>query len=526
MAQKDQQRLLAMARFFFSGARPFGLFADEELLAVFQSLDPTSCPQGYDTIRTTLLDDCYIAVKQAVDAEIKKIDYLNIAADESTGIRERRTANLSVLGQKNSLYHCSKDIGDERMTTAAVADWIRDQACSLVHGNWEKLNAFITDASAAMISTQAQLKMRDDLKHVFFIPSDSHVFRLLMEDLLREPIISNVFNRAASIVKYFKDDPLKLTTLRTWQQNFYKKEYSLLAALSSQWGTECTEYQMLKSVQRSELALRAYFARLPEPDGSTRELQAAVNSYDFWGQLLDLVVLLRPVDEAIRESESGGASLLQVVNLWMSLRDELQTLLVGISFSMELAGFIPDGMTARIDRQLTNLHWTAYYLHPANHSIEMPSTKADQVTETIRKYCVDPDNIDASTEAVDEFFAFRARKAKLALRLFHTSANTVSERASSASKRVHRKIRNTVDADRIDKLVYIRMNRRALSEVEEVEDEDERELQQLGWEDEQMEQFLHQSRVLDIGDESLDIGSGRSILGKRSRSDSMDDLFS
>jgi hypothetical protein len=105
---------------------------------------------------------------------------------------------------------------------------------------------------------------------------------------------------------------------------------------------------------------------------------------------------------------------------------------------------------------------------------------------------------------------------QFALRLCHTAANVVaSERAFSAWGLQHTKIRNRLDAGRIDKLVYIHMNRRALSQVEEFEDEDQREQQQLEWEDEEIERLLHRSEVLDIG-------SKRSSLGKRSRS--VDDI--
>jgi hypothetical protein len=67
------------------------------MLAFLQALDPTFCPPSRDTIGTRLLDDCYAVVKQSVDLEVDKIEYLNITADESTDIRKRRIANLSVL---------------------------------------------------------------------------------------------------------------------------------------------------------------------------------------------------------------------------------------------------------------------------------------------------------------------------------------------------------------------------------------------------------------------------------------------
>lgn len=107
--------------------------------------------------------------------------------------------------------------------------------------------------------------------------------------------------------------------------------------------------------------------------------------------------------------------------------------------------------------------------------------------------------------------------AQFALRLCHTIANAVaSERAFSAWGLQHTKTRNRLDAGRVDKLVYIHMNRRVLSEVEPfLEDEDQREQQQLEWEDKEIERLLHRSQILGIG-------SKGSSLGKRSRS--VDDI--
>jgi hypothetical protein len=62
-----------------------------------------------------------------VDLELDKIEYLNITADESTDIRKRCMANFSVLDQSGSFYYCNEDVGDERMTAAANADWIQGQ---------------------------------------------------------------------------------------------------------------------------------------------------------------------------------------------------------------------------------------------------------------------------------------------------------------------------------------------------------------------------------------------------------------
>jgi hypothetical protein len=132
---------------------------------------------------------------------------------------------------------------------------------------------------------------------------------------------------------------------------------------------------MLMSVKRSEQAFRAYFTSRTELSEATGELATVANRHEFWGQLSELLVLVETGDEAIQMSKSSGANLMTVVYRWMSLRAHIQQFQPGSSFSKDLAEFILNYMTPRIDRQLTDLHWTAYYLDQKNHSSEMPIAK-------------------------------------------------------------------------------------------------------------------------------------------------------
>ncbi|KAL4888149.1 hypothetical protein BDV59DRAFT_206342 [Aspergillus ambiguus] len=140
------------------------------------------------------------------------------------------------------------------------------------------------------------------------------------------------------------------------QRSFYKKEYSLLAAASTRWGTQ---YRMLVSVKRSEQALRTYFTNHSNPSEAAKELATVANCHECWSQLNGLLILIEPVDEAIRMSESGGANLIQVVYRWMSLRAHIQQCPATSSFSKDRAKFISHDMTPPLDHQLTELHWAA-----------------------------------------------------------------------------------------------------------------------------------------------------------------------
>ena len=122
--------------------------------------------------------------------------------------------------------------------------------------NWERLNALVTDTCSTTNAILGELRARGEMKRIVCILCDSHGLQLLKQDILSLPTIVTVFKRAASIMNHFNFAPLQLATLQTLQQRFYKKEYSLLAAVSTPWGTQ---YRMLKSVKRSEQALGVYF---------------------------------------------------------------------------------------------------------------------------------------------------------------------------------------------------------------------------------------------------------------------------
>lgn len=118
-------RLVGMA--IFAGARPFSLFESIEMKALLQALNPNYKPPSRNQLSTTILEDCYAQVKLDVEKQISRAQYLNVSVDESTDIRKRRIANISVTDGRRSYCIASRDIGDTSMSAIACADWIQEQ---------------------------------------------------------------------------------------------------------------------------------------------------------------------------------------------------------------------------------------------------------------------------------------------------------------------------------------------------------------------------------------------------------------
>ena len=141
------------------------------------------------------------------------------------------------------------------------------------------------------------------------------------------------------------------------------------------------------------------------------------------------------------------------------------------------------------------IHFVAYYLDP-NH-ITIPLADANIDTKIFECFMEHTQTEEEALDMYNEFHLFRNKMApfeairpawsatkdpkmfwtmfethtrflgKFARRLFSTPANSVSsERAFSIQNIIHTKLRNTLSAEKVDKLTYIYMNARILKSME------------------------------------------------------------
>ena len=75
---------------------------------------------------------------------------------------------------------------------------------------------------------------------------NSHGLQLLIQDLLKNGRVTDVFKKAQAIVDHFNNMPLQLAILRRIQREINSREFALLTVVSTRWGSQ---YQMLHSAQ-------------------------------------------------------------------------------------------------------------------------------------------------------------------------------------------------------------------------------------------------------------------------------------
>lgn len=242
------------------------------------------------------------------------------------------------------------------------------------------------------------VQQRPQLSHIFTIGCDAHGLQLLVKDLLSLPSIDSVFKKAQSIVTHFNHSPLQLSILREIQMEEYGQEKSLLASVITRWGTQ---YTMMQSLKRSEAALSRFATRsdIAISDSLKETLQDDI----FWSHLGKLLSVFKPINEAIRMSESTTSDISKVLNRWLSINRHLIDCQRVKPFEEDLCKFNMTTFHQRLGKQVSDIHWAIFYLNPVNCNLKMPPALQTRVNNVIRQYCLDPQ------AALEEFTSFRAK---------------------------------------------------------------------------------------------------------------------
>ncbi|RDW86373.1 uncharacterized protein DSM5745_03015 [Aspergillus mulundensis] len=461
--QQEDQELLCMA--VYTGGLPFSVYETPELRSLLRRHNIT--PPTRQALSNELLDKYYNQYKVDVNRQLKDTKFLNVTIDKTTDQSLKRVISLSFNTPTRSFFYTLEEITVGAFGTEETARWIH-----------QTLKNYLAKA---------------EYSHVFFIGCDSHGLQLLMKDLLSLGEIKEVFKNAASVISYFRNSPKQLAWIHHYQRRKEGKVRTLIASAITRWGTQ---FNALRSVWRSGVALRQW-TLTPEvikaSKSNNKETAAMsgvatiINSSEFWTDLENLLCLLEPIHRMQIESEHQKANIMTVMERWLQIRSILSESAEETPYKADLQEYLAEapyaGFKRRFGKQVTPLHWAAYYLNPRNVSASLDEPVADVIREVFSTFTTE--------EAHDEFALYRAKKAQffpadlwktedplvfwaqfhdtapslshLAIRLVYTTANSVSaERAFSAINNTKDKRRSRLQVKKVNKLVYLYMNTRAL----------------------------------------------------------------
>ncbi|KAA8641564.1 uncharacterized protein ATNIH1004_011700 [Aspergillus tanneri] len=174
---------------------------------------------------------------------------------------------------------------------------------------------------------------------------------------------------------------------------------------------------------------------------------------------------------------------MEVTQRWLTLHETLRTLAAQTSFKDDFYSYLDGtGWQTRMLRQLEPLHWVAYHLDPARVPGKLDESARRHIEGALRPL----QSEDGRSTAWHEFLAFRQRTA---------------ERAFSQMNLQHTKIRNRLESHRVEKLLYIQINKRQFRADSPPTVTQEMLLEE---EDQEIERILQRKQVQDYLLEVLD----------------------
>lgn len=215
---------------------PFNHYENPYVVASYKSLHPSYKPPSRKLLAGKLLDDAYETVKTRVMEQLNVCNQLNFFTDETANIRKERVINFcchvpSLTLSRGGGFHLKSVAGlAEKMTAAVQAEWMIKECEEATNHQLERVNCIATDTCATMKLMWSHVEQHSKMKHVFFVPCNSHGLQLLLGDILKFPYFSEVIRQAQLIVTTFRASNKEMAVLWEYQMtvslkrsNIYRK---------------------------------------------------------------------------------------------------------------------------------------------------------------------------------------------------------------------------------------------------------------------------------------------------------------
>jgi hypothetical protein len=302
---------------------PFNHFENAYVIAHHQALSPSYKPPNRKLVAGKLLNEAYDTVKSKVVQVLKSCNYLSFFTDETVNIRKERVINLCCHVPNVGCFHLKATTGVAKKMSAAVqAEWLVNGCRETINHETWRINCIATDTCFTMKAMWNEISKFSDMKHVFFVPCDSHGLQLLLGDIIEFLFFVDVMQKAQLIITSFRGLNKELAILWDFQIKAYGQHRSLILNVLTRWGTSVG---LINLVLRSKEALLKYFQqKTPGIDhGKSYTLGSFVNDYSFWKRLAIAQKVLDPIHKAQHMSEAEGHKLYTVTANWNKLRSHL-----------------------------------------------------------------------------------------------------------------------------------------------------------------------------------------------------------
>ena len=275
-----------------------------------QGLDPDFDLPSRKHLSTTVLDRVYNDYKESINEFIQSSEWISIAMDGWTNVRQDHLVNFMVMGDDHRTELL--DIEDTRGVSQVAERVAAMVAKHIDEVGVNKVNAVTSDSAPNYVLAKEILQ--DMYPTVIFLACQSHLCNLLFHDILKGDRATRKTVRAAgAIVKCFRHSGAALAELRA---KCGAPSFQFPQATVTRWNSYHESFRQLLLKRRYLEELAGTYDPVNVNTKSERtsvfkseSVRRDITNKEFWQRLEVMVFILEPYSTAANAQRSRTQSL-------------------------------------------------------------------------------------------------------------------------------------------------------------------------------------------------------------------------
>lgn len=517
--QQKEKFQYHMAMHYYATGTSFQRIEDEHLKKAISILRPDqNLLPDRKKLATSLLDECYDDIKKRVHSHLANSNSMAcLVSDAWSNIKNDPIVNYMATSPKVTMFLESVSTGQQGHN----ANWIATDITRVIRAYpLVRFAGAVTDNTMANKSAWAKLSL--EFPMCYFQGCCSHGLHLLVKDIFaatktKKPgALENTFpegypfesmlwfiNDCKDVVKFFHNHHAVKAQLQEAQAAAGLR--ALAKAAPTRWGTIQAMCQSILDSERqlhTIVSARNFVTGTAAQKAERERIKTIISNRNFVDQLEKCLIILKPIDTLIVKYQSDNVAISEVFPDFHALPEKFKKMFDNHNITESELGYLVKLSQQRFQFMYGTAHGLAYLLDPRFLGDGLPQQQRRALEETlISTPIADDGTISEQTkeELYTQFTAFfilasqdknmnsfrykflvNRRKTpleywltdgtewpvlqKVAIRVFSmATSSAASERKFSTFGFIHSKLRNSLRAKSVEKLVYIKSNMSSLS---------------------------------------------------------------
>ncbi|XP_070138891.1 E3 SUMO-protein ligase ZBED1-like [Drosophila bipectinata] len=250
----------AVLKMIAKDVQPFSVVTDPGFIYLVKTLDPMYKLPSKTHMRNVTLKSEYEALRIKLQDVLNQVEHVGITTDCWTSKANEGyiTVTVHFISSKFDLQSAVLSTDKLITPTSHSADTIAASLKSVLT-EWDllrKVTTIVTDNDASMVKACRNL----ELKH---LPCFAHTINLLVQEVLKLPMVSPSISKCKRIVSFFKSSTIAYEKFKQAQGS--KKAYSLVQEVPTRWNSALYMVQRILATNDHISTVLLVTPKAPQP---------------------------------------------------------------------------------------------------------------------------------------------------------------------------------------------------------------------------------------------------------------------